>query len=135
MAKIKLEFEGFEEVIAKMTRLEGDVKGTTEKALKESHRVATANAERAIAPHRKTGRTEHTLQKQAKVEWSGTMASVDVGFDIHNGGLASIFLMYGTPRTKKDQALYNAFYGAATRKEIHAIQEEIFRDEIRKLGG
>lgn len=135
MAKMQIEFEGFNEAIAKLKSLEGDIRKTTEKALKETHKIVTSNAETAIRPHKRTGRTQDTLKRDAAVTWAGTMASVEVGFDIHNGGLASIFLMYGTPRMKKDQKLYNAFYGSKTKKEVHKLQEEIFMDEIAKLGG
>lgn len=135
MPKLSVEFEGFNEAIKRLSNLEGDVRQTTEKALKETHRIVTQKAETAAAPHKKTGRTERSMQRQAKVQWAGTLASVETGFNIHNGGLASIFLMYGTPRMRKDQKLYNAFYGSQTRKEVLQAQEEIFMDEIRRLGG
>lgn len=135
MAKMQLEFEGFNEAVARLTKLEGNVKKTTEEALIKSKRVAHQKAGAAMSPHNKTFRTIRTLAKNSKVEWTGTMASIEVGFDIHNGGLASIFLMYGTPRVKKDQKLYNAFYGSQTKKEIQKLQEDIFMREIRKMGG
>lgn len=131
--KTRIEFEGFEEVVARLTKLNGDVKGVTEKALKETHKVITQKAENAIAPHKETGATEKSLKRQANIEWAGTVASVETGFSIREGGLASIFLMYGTPRMRKDQNLYNAFFGNKTKKEIKEIQENIFYDEIRRL--
>lgn len=131
--KTRIEFEGFEEVIAKLTQLEADVKGVTEKALRETHKVITKKAEAAIAPHKETGATEKSLKKNAEIKWAGSEASVETGFSIRNGGLASIFLMYGTPRMKKDQNLYNAFFGNKTKKEVMEIQENIFYDEIRRL--
>lgn len=135
MPKIQLEFEGFDSVIARLKRLEGDVITTTEKALKETHRVVTAKAEQAIEPHRRTGRTEGTLDQSANVEWGNGVATVHVGFNIKKGGLASIFLMYGTPRVQKDQKLYNAFFSKATQNEIMKLQEDIFYEEIRRLNG
>lgn len=131
--KNKLEFDGFEQVIARLHKLDGDVRGTTEKALKETHKYITANARKAIAPHRQTGTTEKSLVENAHIEWAGSVASVKTGFDIKNGGLPSIFLMYGTPRMDKDQKLYNAFYGTRTKKEVKKIQEDIFYDEIRRV--
>ena len=131
--KTRIEFEGFEEVIARLTKLDGDIKGVTEKALRETHKVITKKAETAIAPHKKTGATEKSLKRNAEIEWVGTLASVETGFDIAHGGLPSIFLMYGTPRMKKDQNLYNAFFGNKTKKEVMEIQEKIFYDEIRRL--
>lgn len=131
--KTRIEFDGFEEVIARLTKLDGDIKGVTEKALRETHKVITKKAETAIAPHKETGATEKSLKKNAEIKWSGSEASVETGFSIRNGGLASIFLMYGTPRMKKDQNLYNAFFGNKTKKEVMEIQEKIFYDEIRRL--
>lgn len=131
--KTRLEFDGFEEVIARLSKLEGDVKGITEKALRETHKVITKKAETAIAPHKQTGATEKSLVRNAEIKWAGSEASVRTGFSIRQGGLASIFLMYGTPRMKKDQNLYNAFFGNKTKKEVTEIQENIFYDEIRRL--
>lgn len=135
MGKAYLEFEGFEEAISRLTKLQGDVKGTTEKALKKTHSIITKKAEESIKPHKETGATEKSLYREGKVEWAGTLASVNVGFSISKGGLASIFLMYGTPRMKKDQKLYNSIWGNSTRKEVLQAQEDIFYDEIRKMGG
>jgi len=133
--RMTLEFEGFEEVVARLSKLEGDVKTTTERALKETHRIVTKKAEAAIQPHRLSGMTENSLKREANIEWAGTLASVPVGFSISEGGLASIFLMYGTPTMQKDQKLYNAIWGKATHDEVSKIQEDIFFEEIRKLGG
>lgn len=131
--KTRIEFEGFDEVLDRLKKLDGDIKGTTEKALKETHKVITANAKNAIIPHRLTGETEKSLVENPKVEWVGTEASIKTGFNIKDGGLASIFLMYGTPRMDKDQKLYNAFFGSRTKKEIMKIQEDIFYEEIRRV--
>ena len=131
--KTKIEFDGFEEVIARLNKLGGNIRGTTEKALKETHSLITKQAKDAIIPHRLTGETEKSLVLNPQVVWEGTIASVQTGFDISNGGLPSIFLMYGTPRMSKDQKLYNAFFGAKTKKDVKKIQEDIFYEEIRRL--
>jgi len=132
MTRLKCEFDGFDEVVARLLKLQGDVERATENALMEVHEHVTEKAEKAIKKHRETGVTESSLRKQGKVMWNGTVAKVQTGFDIKNGGLPSIFLMYGTPRTKKDQALYNAFFGKKTEKEIHRICEDSFYSAIRK---
>lgn len=131
--KTKIEFDGFEQVIAKLEKLNGDIKGTTDKALRETHQYITKEAEKAINPHYLTGETEHSLVLTPNIEWEGSVASVKTGFNIKDGGLPSIFLMYGTPRIKKDQKLYNAFFGTRTKREIMKIQEDIFYDELRRV--
>lgn len=133
--RVYLEFEGFDNVISKLNKLGGNIKGTTEKALKKIHTIITQKAEEAITPHNKTRQTEKSLRKEAEIEWEGTIASVKTGFSISEGGLASIFLMYGTPRQGKDQKMYNAFWSKSTRDEVQKAQEEIFYNEIRRLNG
>ena len=51
------------------------------------------------------------------------------------GGLPSIFLMYGTPRMKKDSKVYNAVYGKKTMDEVSMIQALIFADAINNHFG
>lgn len=135
MSKMQLEFEGFNEAINRLTKLEGNVRKTTDEALQQSEKIARKKAGDAMSRHNNTFRTVRSLNKDQSVEWTGTMASINVGFNIREGGLASIFLMYGTPRMKKDQKLYDAIYGNQTKKEVQKIQEEIFMREIRKMGG
>lgn len=140
--RLTVDFEGFEQVLQRLTALEADVKGITEKALKETHRIVTAkveqSAEKANLPafgKYSTGRTAASIDRTATIEWAGTEAKVPVGFNIKKGGLASIFMMYGTPRYMKNQKMYDAFYGSKTLEEVHKAQEEIFYAEIAKLGG
>lgn len=135
MAKTRIEFEGFDEVIARLSRLEDDVKGTTEDALKKTKRHIHKNLGAAMQKHNRTFATVKSLDKEFRVDWQGSVGSIDVGFDLSNGGLPSIFLMYGTPRINKDQKLYNAIYGKKTKDEVMKLQEEIFFDAIRKAGG
>lgn len=135
--KLKFEFEGFDELIEKLTNLGGDVRKTTEKALKECHKQVTKDALQAITPHKDTGVTEKSLYTDGKVEWTGTQASIPVGFSISQGGIASIMLMYGTPRMPKDKNLYNALSPKSKELEskVKQIQEDIFYEEIRRLNG
>lgn len=142
MPKLKVEFDGFDRVLAKLTKLGGDAKKVTEEALRETHSIVTANVENAMAPSNlpaggkySEGVTLESLRRSANIEWQGDVASVPVGFDIKKGGLASIFLMYGTPRMSPAKNLYNAFYGTKTRKAVTAAQEEVFWNEIRRLEG
>lgn len=130
--RIGLQFSGFDEMIAKLDELQGDLKKTTEKALQASHDRITPKLAKDIEKHKRTGDTEKSLDKDAKVTWEGTTAEIKVGFKISQGGLPSIFLMYGTPRMKPDKKLYNDIYGPKTKKEIAEIQREIFATEIKK---
>lgn len=125
-------FRGFEEYAEKLDELGGDLKSVTEEALKESEKLITPKLHQDMKKHKRTGRTEGSITNNPKVKWEGTQGAIKIGFNIADGGLASIFLMYGTPRIAKDQKLYNDVYGAKTRKEIAKKQEEIFFQAIKR---
>lgn len=147
--KIGLEFEGMDEVMSRISKLDGDVKSVAEKALKETHRYITPEVGLEIMKHNRTHRTEESIVQKPNINWSGDTAEVDVGFKISDGGLPSIFLMYGTQShaisnqygrtsgihhgTDADKKLYNAILGNSTKKAIQELQAEIFFEEIRKL--
>lgn len=132
MARMKLEVQGLDGIMKRLNDANADVKQAVNRALTETHRIVTEKADTAIQQHRLTGQTERSLRRNAVIEWQGNVAEVKVGFDIAHGGLASVFLMYGTPRKKKDQKLYNAFFGKSTQQEYIRAQEEILYDAIRE---
>lgn len=140
--KMTSEFEGFEEVIKQMEQLNGNIKEITEQGLKETHKIITKKEEEAVQKTNlpakgkySTGLTKKSMKKEADITWNGTEASVEVGFSISKGGLASIFMIYGTPRYMKNQKMYNAFWSKKTHDEVIEKQEEIFFNELRKLEG
>lgn len=135
MARFRVEFDGLDELINRISKLDGNVKNVTEKALKATHAYITPKLHGDMSKHNRTGRTDSSTAENAKISWVGDVAHVSIGFDIANGGLASIFLMYGTPRNKKDQKLYNDIYGKTTTQAVRDLQQDIFYQELRKLGG
>lgn len=117
----------------------GATERAIESALKASRNIVTTQVSAAMTPHNQTGDTKDAIVRNSSVIWEGDTASIGVGFDIPFGGLPSIFLMYGTtvhgqPHIKPDRNLYNAVYGAKTRKEILKIQEEAFYKVIERAG-
>lgn len=145
--KIGLKFEGFEEMIARLESLEGDLKATTEKALIESKKHVNEELHRVTVPanfpaHGKysTGKTAQSIDTDMSVTWEGTTASIKIGYDMQISGMTSIFLMYGTPRHKPPmkavRKMYNAIYSSKMKKEVGEIQREVFAAEIqRRMGG
>lgn len=134
--RIGLEFKGFTDALEELDKAGGDLKRATEAALKSSKQAVNPGIQKAIAKHRRTGRTQASLDTNMSVTWEGTTASVDIGFHVRDGGLPSIFLMYGTPRTAPDKQLYNSIYGKKVREEVAEIQEEaIGKVMSRAMGG
>ena len=139
MPKLDLDFSGFDQILDELNKMGEDAQAVTDDALREAFKIITRKAEDAIQkpnlPRQgkySSGRSERSLVRDPKITWSGSVASVDVGFNIKKGGLPTIFMMYGTPRYMKVQALYDAFYGEQTEAEIFAAVSETY---AKKLGG
>lgn len=132
MAKLKLNFTAWKELGENLEKLGGDLKAATEEALIESHKAITPGISQAFGKHNESGTTMGALRKNSKVEWEGLTASIPIGFNISAGGLASIFLMYGTPRMTPDRKTYNAIYGAKVKKQINEIQLDVFGKAIER---
>lgn len=137
--KMKLEFAGFDEVLKRLTALEADTKSIAEEALHKTFDIVTREAEIGIsAPYLpaqgkySTGRTAESLLRTFSVDWDGTVGSTNVGFQIDKGGLPSIFLIRGTPKMKKDQRLYDAFFGDKVRGEFLNAQREVFMKALEE---
>ena len=138
--KIKIDFSELESYQKRLEELAGGaaVERAFESALKASQNVIAKNVGAAMMKHVETGETKRSIIDNAAVEWTGDVASVDVGFRISAGGLPSIFLMYGTklhgqPHITPDKNLYNAVYGAKVRKQIVQIQKEAFEKVIERV--
>lgn len=131
MAKISLDFEGFEDMLKKFNDLDKDIDKAVENALQASKDFVTPQVVSAMNSHIDTGKTKSAIEENSGVVNDGVSAYIEVGFDIdkeisESGYPVSIFLMYGTPKNAPDKTLYNAIYGSKTKKEIQRIQEEEF---------
>ena len=131
--RIGVDFKGFEEAFERLDKLGGDIKKTAEKALEKSFDIMTPGIESKIRPHYFTGETQESLVKRPEIEWDGEIGRLPIGFDISDGGLPSIFLMYGTPTIAPDKKLYNSIYGAAILRKVREAQSEVVRGEIEKV--
>lgn len=147
--KWRIRFSGMMELSEKIDKLEGSLNNVVESALKASFYEVTPGIKKAIAPHRQTGETENSLVKTPNIDWTGKyLASMEIGFDIENGGLPSIFLMYGTPRhmaanqygeikeikgVDQDMNLLRSVHGSAVRKRVEKLQKEVFQKHLQRV--
>jgi hypothetical protein len=99
--KFGIEFSGFEDLATDFEKLGGDVKKIAEECLAVVPEMITPNIKKDMQRHKRTGKragkTAESIVENAKVEWQGNIGKMPVGFDLKNGGLPSIFLMYGSP--------------------------------------
>lgn len=137
MARLDVDFRGFDNLLHKIDALQGDVKDIAKKALQEVHGDVTPRVHKDMEKHHRTGETEDTIEDTATIRWNGRVAYVRVGFHIERKeprkGLPSVYLMYGTPKMDPDKKLYNEFFGAAARRRIREIEEDVLYEELRRL--
>lgn len=140
--RISLDFKGLEQYSEKIDKLGGNLKEVVEEALVKSNEKVATNLLSITHKNKypakgkySVGDTRDSIITSKHVDWLGDFAEIAVGFDFSVSGLKSIFLMYGTPRMKKVQAIYNAIYGKKTKKEIAEMQEEIFSRAIQEIMG
>ena len=138
MPKLQLDFGGFNDILEQLNKLGEDAQKATDEALTEAFKIITRKATDAVQKPNlpaqgrySSGNSERSLVRDPKITWSDTVASVDVGFNIKHGGLPTIFMMYGTPRYMKNQALYDAFYGDQTQTEIYRVISEIYQKKLQ----
>lgn len=134
--QIKFDGKAFAEILDNIDKAAGSLDEAAEKALKAAFTEVTPGIQSAIAPHHRSGKTERSLYTAGEVKQEGGVLTVDYGFDIQNGGLASIFLMYGTPKMAKDSNLFNAIVGTRAKKTIKQAEEKALKEVLIKyLGG
>lgn len=138
--KFGIDFKAVRDFAEQIDELAGGVavKRAVEKALVETDKYVTAEVDSAVAKSKynfnRTGTTKGTIDRDLTVEWEGKIASAKAGFNISDGGLPSLFLMYGTPTIAPDTNLKNAARGEGKhRKKIKEIQQEVFSRELNEV--
>lgn len=135
--KFGVSFAGFERLSQKLESIGGDLKAASDLALQETHKVVTKKVDAAVAGSRynfeHTGKTKASIYRNPKPEWTGPVGEIGVGFDLTNGGLPSVFLMYGTPRITPDRKLFGAIFSTQTRRDVYKTQYDAFDRMIERI--
>lgn len=82
-----------------------------------------------------TGETLAALNTEMAVKWSGNMAEMPIGFNLYAGGMASVFLITGTPRMAPAYGLWEAFYGKQEQRVVRKEMEKAVKKVLERLGG
>ena len=146
-----IEFSGFTEMAEKFQKLGGDLKQIATECLDVVPEIVNPSLSKDMAKHNRTRDTVNSIEERPRVEWSGTVGAIQVGFNLKEGGMPSIFMMYGTARhapanqygrasgsnagMQADKKLYNDVYGAAIKRKIGEKQQEILDKAIKKRMG
>lgn len=139
---MSITFDGFEKLVAELERQGKALKPAVNEALEETQKYIQQQLENACEPYQEEGRKGfaagdmvNAIITEPKIEWSGDVATVNVGFSAQKnwkGFKHSIFVMYGVPAHgkfnkgyQKDAKVYNAIRGIRTKNQIAKIQKEV----------
>lgn len=104
--KSKIDFYGSSELLKKLERAGANVEQCIVDALQKSVEKPKEEMLQYIRQHKLTGQTEDSFTTEIKHE--GNKVYLKVGFDIKKGGIAAIFLNYGTPKIAPSYFIDNA---------------------------
>lgn len=135
MARMSITFDGFKDLAYQIDKCSDNLETAVEDALLQTQAWIQNNLRVQAAPYAgkgvkgyATGHMYQTIIEDGKVDKTGTVYEVRVGFDLGaDDGFHSIFVMYGTPRMAKDQKIYDAIRGTKVKKEIAELQEQVMR--------
>lgn len=122
--KAKIDFYGSSELLKKLEKAGANVEQCIVDALQKSVEKPKAEMLDYIRQHKLTGQTEDSFETEIKHE--GNKVYLKVGFDIKKGGIAAVFLNYGTPKIKPSFFIDNAIENNIDdikRAQIEALNE------------
>lgn len=140
MAKMKINFKGFDSVLKTINQMGLDVHDAMETALLECHEYVSKQIREAVRKGvvittddgmwqtmiklDQTDELKESFYDVPNVVWLGDAASIVVGFDQSKSMHATYLMITGNPYMTPSKELYNAIYGAKTKRKIKEIQEK-----------
>ena len=133
MAKntMKLDLNGFKELLERIQKVGGNIDAAAEKALVESAKPFMEDLKTEIKKHHLTGLTEASLNDPTQIERDGNRLTLKVGFDLGKGGLPALFLEYGTPRMKAEPFIQSSIQ--RNQSKSRKIQKELLTKILKEL--
>lgn len=133
-SKLAFNFDEMAGLAEKLEKMGGNLQEAADRALKATHDYITPNLSSGIQRHVQTGETKESLDKQGGVVWESPLkAHINIGFNLKEGGLPSIFLMWGTPKMRPDTKLKSAAFGAKVTREVAAIQRQEMEKALQEI--
>lgn len=153
--KFNLDYSAIEELITNLDETQHDVKKIVSETLEETGRKVGADTVAALAKPNlpaqgkySTGRTKETSILNPKTEWSGTLATIGIGFDFSKEGAGGFLIsgyyrsggVNGTAKMAPDLELQKIYSGWAKahnryKKELQQLMAEKMKQSIDKNTG
>lgn len=148
MARLKMNFKGFDNYVKTLNKLGANANDAMEKALLECHELITKQVREAVRKGvvvtteygtwqtminiDNTNELKESFNDVPLVTWTGDTASIKVGFNQGKSMHATYLMITGNPYMEPSKELYNAIYGPKTKKKIKEIQEQALMQAIEE---
>ena len=129
MKKSRIDFYGSSELLKKLEKAGANVEKVVVDALKKSVEKPKAEMLDYMSQHHYTGQTEESFTEEIKQE--GDKVFLRLGFDIKKGGIAAVFLNYGTPTMAPSFFVDNAIENNID--EIKRVQLEALNEAFKEF--
>lgn len=139
---LSIDFSNFSAYAEKLDRLGADLKEVIGDAMEEAGDKVQQDTLAALDPSNlphggiySSGETEASVIRDPKVKWSGSVGTLDLGFDKTKPG-AGGWLITGTPKMRPDMALQRIYGEKKYEKDINKqIRDQLQREIDRRMGG
>ena len=134
-----IDWSQFEDMAARLEEVGADIKSVfTDLMEQEAETVqeytieATAKAHLPAQGKYSQNETIKAIDRSPKVEWSGTLGSVGMGFDKTKPN-AGTFLITGTPRMKPDYELEKIYVQKSFKRQIIGDINDFLEDTLEYM--
>lgn len=133
---LKLDMEGFEPLLRKIKKMDGNVKKAVDSALEQAAETIRDDTIEALAKQNlpaqgrySKGDTLRSVVQDTRVRWEGETGWVPVGFDFAKKG-AGGFLITGTPKMQPVALLNKMYKKKKYMSDISKDIEDVLMDFI-----
>lgn len=123
-SRCQMKITGAKEILQEIEEMGKSVPLACADALETAGKMATVEYEKVISEHKYTGLTRDNLVENPKAKSAGAKVTVQTGFRIKGGGIASIFLDMGTPKQEPLYYIKKIKKNRAIKKAIMKKLEE-----------
>lgn len=131
---VSLELHGFQEYLNKVEKAQGDLVDAVTRSVVASSKPIEADLLGFIEPRTRSGNYVHTIDSYRnvyEVDRNLGIITYQLGFDMKNGGIASLMFDVGTPTMKPTFFIHNAFENNVDK--VKAEQERVMKQVLREL--
>lgn len=137
---LSIDFNNFSDYAERLDNLGADLKKVFTEVMEETAKKVQEDTKEAVEKSNlpakgkySQGDTERSIIQEPKVQWSGSVGELPLGFDKTKPG-AGTWLTTGTPKMRPDQALQEIYGQKKYENQLNRDIRKRLQEEVDKLG-